>query len=267
METTIMHNFIERGVLLGALRTTSLDPNVLAAANQVASDVVPQSKRGTLFEAALAGPSASQKSKPSTFRKAMPEDVYQGLLTLLELDNIHDPSAPRFKHRSETCDGSERLLDTLWEPQSKVVVNNISFTTRTKAQSNSFIKFNPGHPFGTARAGQIHHIFQHRRQMDNAGHCVIETFLAVRVYRPLALGQAKHNPYLRFPDLGGALYLDDFESGCIVIRLQDIIFHLAVFIHGHRVLGACIATLPVIVGDLVSGCYQGTSRGGGNEEE
>lgn len=253
-----MHNFIERGVLLGALRTTSLDPNVLEAANRMSRDVAPESRRGTLFENDIAGPTPTQNSKQTDFRETMPEDVYQGLLDLLHSDTILDRSAPRFKDRRGVCNGSERLLDPLWRPQSKVLVKNIQFTTRTAAQSNSFIRFHDSSRL--SHAGQIQHIFQHRRQTNNAGVSTLETFLAIRAYRPVPASHRKHNPYLRFPDLDGALYLNDFESGCFVIRLQDILFHLAVFMHGHKVLGPCIATLPVIVADLVSGPYQGTRQ-------
>lgn len=237
-----MNNFIRRGVFLAALRSAPFHSEAARIAHAMSLDprVSSAAKRGTLFEPTLTRESGETLPmyQSVAFQETMPEDVYDALLQLLASEaTSRSKSTPVFLHRKSAVGPSDRLLDPLWSPEKRFLMNGLPFATRVATECDSFIQFKIGN---RRLAGQIHYIFCHKRVTNDNGDSIFERLVAVRHFRPLTEQEEAYNVYTDFPDLEANLHHHDFLPGIIIIRPRDIECHLIIHPYDDPFFGGAV---------------------------
>lgn len=115
---------------------------------------------------------------------------------------------------------------------SKLESERVIYGTRSKNIRNSFVCFRDPSSSDPSlvRAGQISHIFLHRR-LPQREQVLVEPFIMMDEYVPLSSEHTARDPYRRFPLLNTKLFYNRFHERKLVIRPSDIVSHFAMFVY------------------------------------
>lgn len=206
--------------------------------------------QGTFFNDVLALSSASNTDPASyTLREenlyALRNGVYKKLLDCVNEDR-HSESPLYGLY--DTSDMRAIPLDRRGQSLGRLKKDGVWYSTsatKNRGIGNSYITFRRGPSDSLpAGAGQISEIFLHRR--DTGDKTTVEPFLVINEYQSLAGNHEAHDPFRRINHLDARLYYNAFLPEQRLIKLSDIISHVATLAYTPQEIGKeCIVAVSL----------------------
>ncbi|KAI0324601.1 hypothetical protein GY45DRAFT_1262514 [Cubamyces sp. BRFM 1775] len=172
------------------------------------------------------GCSANESIPPYDERKEvpLPREIYRDLLAL-----ITSQGASFVPVNGPHTDTRPVLHDSVNHVTS-IRRDYVKYATKASAKRDSFVLFtDPLHPLSSQdafpRAGQITQIFLHGR-IENGRH-VVEPFVLLDEFEPLAGEDVTRDPFRTFSDLETRLFYNRSTGAPRLIRARDIQCHFA----------------------------------------
>lgn len=157
------------------------------------------------------------------------DETYRMLLSA-----INNSPGSSFKSFFSTFTGGATLSRRV-QMVRKLSLGGVTYARRNSSLRNSFVLFSKAADNGARRAGQVQQIFYHQRRED--GKLVVEPFLVVQEYKPLAEQHTGLDPYREFSQLNAHLRYNEFQSDKHILKIDSIVSHFAAYMYTPEDIG------------------------------
>ncbi|KAI1782406.1 hypothetical protein LXA43DRAFT_905901 [Ganoderma leucocontextum] len=183
--------------------------------------------RGTRYTDILSFLSASNDSyQYNEQRQApIPRELYDQLYALIYPSSHSQRNQLRPAY--DVVHGTTPVLPSAGHFVDSITRGGITYSSYEAGKRNCYVTFTMPHAGSTQEfAGRIKSILYHRRREGET--LTIEPFIVIQQYSPLSPEHAKFDAFRTFHGLGTQLYYNKFEPQARVIRLSDVVAHVAV---------------------------------------